>query len=448
MSSVIFPTRPQIVDLPGIIHNGDGKDATTSLINSYIKSPQTLILLVSEAKQDNELISALALATKHDPDGGRTLRVLTKFDTFDSDDARTAAARLVTSKHAEPLGPHAVVCRAQGDASYDEEVEKAEFKISAKGDAGKLPEDRMGVTTLKERLPNVFTTLIRTNLNGLKLAALERIKQCSEELRKLGENPLGDVAMIRECQRVLTASRSRLQTVITPAFFKFQEAVHATEANITADLIHSYMEQDAFQCPFFQGETVFARCMREIVKWWREPAKRFLREVQRALASSMVPIEEDAIGVSKVLRGAIDEHWTTESDAIVQRLSAAFKETLDESVPFGTANHYLYSKYIEQQVMPDDVVEAVIAALTAGRIVKEIAQPINNGHHDKYPFQTTIHAVRAALVNMRDKAAAEDRHKALHEHVAKRVLHAVKAAWSVEKKTVSTHSPYITPCAC
>ncbi|EGB06101.1 hypothetical protein AURANDRAFT_13754, partial [Aureococcus anophagefferens] len=63
----------QIVDLPGIIHYGDGATETKDLIEKYIASSQTLILLVSEAKQDKEGIFALQLAEKHDPTRERTL---------------------------------------------------------------------------------------------------------------------------------------------------------------------------------------------------------------------------------------------------------------------------------------------------------------------------------------------------------------------------------------
>ena len=300
----------QIVDLPGIIHHGDGKEATVELINSYIKSPQTLILLVSEAKQDHELISALALATKHDPHGKRTLRVLTKFDTFDSDDARHAASNLITSKLANALGPHAVVCRPEGSKDYDKESEMETFQGFAN------PGDRVGVMNLKGRLPDLFTTLVRTNLAGLAQAAVARAQQSKDELRKLGEHPLSDVAMIRECQRVLAPSNRVLQFAISPAFFKFQEAVHATESHITSVWIELLMVQDAFQCPFFQGETIFLRCMKEIVEWWREPAKRFQKEVRRLLEVEVSPIDESAVGVSKILRDSVTEHWAKHVGAL------------------------------------------------------------------------------------------------------------------------------------
>ena len=420
----------QIVDLPGIIHNGDGKDETVQLINSYIASPQTLILLVSEAKQDDELTSALALAAKHDPDQSRTLRVLTKFDTFDTEDARTAAARLVVAEEGVPLGPHAVVCRANGDDSYDEDNEREELDHCESTVAGKLPEGRKGIPALKSRLPDVFTTLIRTNLKGLEQAANARIQQSLKALRKLGEHPLGDVAMIRECQRVLSVSSVQFQEVITPAFYKFQEAVHATEDRVTAEFIMHYITQDAFQCPFFQGEAVFSRCMREIVNWWREPARRFEKDIQRALADSMAPIECDAIGVSKKLRAAIDERWAANSEAIMKRLSAAFKEALDESVPFGTANHYLHDKYVEETSMPTDMLEDILATIRAGHGLGVLDR-------DDKTFPTSMKNIRHALESVRNKHSQQDRLMMLQDHVAKRVLRAVKAAWAVEKKTVT-----------
>ena len=51
-----------IVDLPGIIHNGSGTKETMELIQDHIRSTRTLILVVGEAKQDDELCTALKLA--------------------------------------------------------------------------------------------------------------------------------------------------------------------------------------------------------------------------------------------------------------------------------------------------------------------------------------------------------------------------------------------------
>jgi hypothetical protein len=61
-----------------MINAGEGKEGSRELIRRYIKEEKTLILLVSETKQDKELTSALDLAHEFDPRPVHTLRVLTK----------------------------------------------------------------------------------------------------------------------------------------------------------------------------------------------------------------------------------------------------------------------------------------------------------------------------------------------------------------------------------
>ena len=62
------------------------------MVESYIEKPQSLLLLVGEAKQDSELAAAIMLAKRHDPCGARTLRVLSKFDNFDSRESQADVA--------------------------------------------------------------------------------------------------------------------------------------------------------------------------------------------------------------------------------------------------------------------------------------------------------------------------------------------------------------------
>jgi len=102
-----------VIDLPGIIHQGAGKAEVAALIEEYVKSPQTLIMLVSEAKQDTELVTAIGTARQHDPAGHRTVRVLTKFDNFDSEDAKERACEWVTGGcgffHTRKIGWHPII---------------------------------------------------------------------------------------------------------------------------------------------------------------------------------------------------------------------------------------------------------------------------------------------------------------------------------------------------
>lgn len=147
-----------IVDLPGIQHAGETKEAIDALIESNIAKPETLNLIVSEAKQDIELTKALELAAKHDPKRERTIRVLSKFDNFDSIETKNRAVELIKASVLEGqsipgqpnLGPHAVISigkdgslRSDGKGDLDEQIQL----INEYG----VPESRAGVMPLKGR---------------------------------------------------------------------------------------------------------------------------------------------------------------------------------------------------------------------------------------------------------------------------------------------------------
>ena len=402
-----------IVDLPGIIHNGPGSEETVQLIEKYIQSEQTLILVVSEAKQDDELVSALKLAAKHDQAGTRSLRILTKFDTFDSDDAQKKAAKLVADRVDDPLGPHAVVCRALGGSSYDSESEAETFCD--------MPSKHTDIASLKERLQPLYIELIRTNLPTLENNARVAKKAAEASLHKLGELPLSPVAMIREAQRALKLPQHSFTATITPAIDRAREAVHATSERIAPDFVSRLLKHDAFICPFFQGEVAFNAGMGEIVEWWRHPTERFIKEIAVALETSMSPINEDAVGVSERLRAAIKMQWEAYSADLVKSLRTQLQSTLMEEKDFGTVNHYIQQRYVEEHLMPDALIERAVESIC--------------GDNDSNKFCTDAATVRKQLQATRDAAVDKAQHATIGEYVASKVLCALKANWAVEKKT-------------
>ncbi|MEO2191929.1 MAG: dynamin family protein, partial [bacterium] len=78
-----------LVDLPGLIRvpvgdqPADIEKQVRRLILKYISAPQCVILAVSPANQDLASSDALELARSVDPDGLRTVGVLTKLDIMD-----------------------------------------------------------------------------------------------------------------------------------------------------------------------------------------------------------------------------------------------------------------------------------------------------------------------------------------------------------------------------
>lgn len=177
------------VDLTGIIHNGDGETETRAMIERYIEPQKSLIMVVTEAKQDDEGACALKLALKHDPDGIRTLRIMTKFDCFDTpvNEADTVndineAFDIGKATKTEEMSPHAVICCVKGD-KYSSEKELNHFKSLA----GTINPSRCDVTALKSRLPRLLCNLIETNLPRLLDQIKTILDKNQEMLNKIGQ---------------------------------------------------------------------------------------------------------------------------------------------------------------------------------------------------------------------------------------------------------------------
>lgn len=77
-----------LIDLPGITHNSAGDcqknihEETTALVEKYMEAKNMVILVVIPAMDDFNNAEAIALAKKYDPQGNRTLGVVTKTDNI------------------------------------------------------------------------------------------------------------------------------------------------------------------------------------------------------------------------------------------------------------------------------------------------------------------------------------------------------------------------------
>lgn len=108
-----------LVDLPGLTkvpvgeQPPDIENQIRTMVYNYIKNPNSIILAVSAANADLATSEALKIAREVDPDGIRTLGVLTKLDLMDRG---TNATDMLTGKVVDvKLGMLGVVNRSQED---------------------------------------------------------------------------------------------------------------------------------------------------------------------------------------------------------------------------------------------------------------------------------------------------------------------------------------------
>ncbi|GAB6021468.1 UAA transporter [Chamberlinius hualienensis] len=181
-----------LVDLPGLtkVPVGDQPDdieiQIKSLISKYISNPNSIILAVTAANTDLATSEALKLARDVDPDGRRTLAVITKLDLMDAgtDAIDVLCGRVIPVK----LGIIGVVNRSQQDIANKKTIE-ATLKDEATFLQRKYPSlaTRNGSPYLSKTLNRLLMHHIRDCLPDLKTRVNVMISQFQSLLNSYGD---------------------------------------------------------------------------------------------------------------------------------------------------------------------------------------------------------------------------------------------------------------------
>ncbi|OBT50117.1 hypothetical protein VE04_09543 [Pseudogymnoascus sp. 24MN13] len=196
------PSQPQLtlVDLPGLIHSHieaeqqtpEDVKLVTELVSDYLKSPRSIILAIVSAKYDINVQVILNRAREVDPQGIRTLGIITKPDTLvkgsESEDSFVKLARNERVKFR--LGWHVV---KNLDSAHKEslkstlETRNTEEKAFFKGSNFKsLPSQNVGIESLRTQLSKILFNQIRLELPRLVDDIEQRILTARASKDKLG----------------------------------------------------------------------------------------------------------------------------------------------------------------------------------------------------------------------------------------------------------------------
>lgn len=193
------PTMPKltVVDLPGLIHSDSKQQSTedveliSDLVNSYMKNPRSVILAVVSAKNDyaNQII--LKRAREVDPEGLRTLGLITKPDTLPhGSDSEIEFINLASNDNIIfRLGWYIVKNRDYDSRhSSTEERDRSEERFFSEGVWMHLPRDMVGVDSLRRRLSKILLDQIKRYLPSLMDDIQSNITECRKRLLKLGDS--------------------------------------------------------------------------------------------------------------------------------------------------------------------------------------------------------------------------------------------------------------------
>ncbi|KAG2319569.1 hypothetical protein Bca52824_012782 [Brassica carinata] len=183
-----------LVDLPGITKVPVGDQPTDieaqirTMILSYIKQPSCLILAVTPANSDLANSDALQIARTADPDGHRTIGVITKLDIMDKGtDARNLLAGKVVPLR---LGYVGVVNRCQEDILLNRSVKealKAEEKFFQSRPAYHGLAGRLGIPQLAKKLNQILVQHIKALLPDLKSRISNALVATAKEHQSYGD---------------------------------------------------------------------------------------------------------------------------------------------------------------------------------------------------------------------------------------------------------------------
>ena len=194
---VTGPIQPHLtmVDLPGLFRRGNKEQADTDIdivrgmVEKYMARPRSIILTVVSAKYEYVLQEVTLMAKRADPEGLRTMGLITKPDTLDvGSPSETYFVRLAQNLEAElRLGWHVLKNRNFEErdvtSARRDEIEKEFF---SQGLWDSIDSSHCGVAALRVRLSTILKDQILAQLPSLVQEVEAGVCDCAERLDRLG----------------------------------------------------------------------------------------------------------------------------------------------------------------------------------------------------------------------------------------------------------------------
>lgn len=244
-----------LVDLPGMtrVPVGDQppdiEHQIRKMLMEYIAKKNAVILAVSAGNADIATSDALRLAKEVDPEGVRTLGVITKIDIMDKG---TDALDLLLGKVVPlRLGYVGVVLRSQEDIKMNlpiREALKRESKFFQSHVLYRQIASRCGTEYLTKTLNKVLMNHIRDCLPELKVKVSKMLTETQTELQSYGDSAFDGSG----------SQGGLLLDVITKFSNDYKRTIEGTSGNLTVHELHGGARIN------FIFNDIFAECLNRI----------------------------------------------------------------------------------------------------------------------------------------------------------------------------------------
>ncbi|KAJ8599711.1 hypothetical protein CTAYLR_004743 [Chrysophaeum taylorii] len=348
-----------VVDLPGIVRTTmAGQEAMVideinAMLGEYLSQERTIILAVIPANQDIATVDILERALRVDPEGERTLGVLTKPDLVGPGNEEEVVAVLTNVRKPLKLGYVMVKNRSQAQIkqgiTYDEaRADEARF-FASHGVFSRIDSRLLGTERLTASLTTLLVARIQEELAPMKRQVEMMLARVRTELRDIASFGVaatpGDrqkllvtlaqefIRHLNDCvrgeyrDRIIVVNPSlRLYTRALVIFQELQSKIVSSaprfrDEHFVKDLALRMEALRGRELPGFMSAQSFYMFIQEFIDAWGPPAKMAAAQT-RALANEVV---RDLIGKIAAAYPALREAFEHTGASILE-------QTEDEAV--------------------------------------------------------------------------------------------------------------------
>ncbi|XP_055545952.1 dynamin-1-like protein [Wyeomyia smithii] len=323
-----------LVDLPGItkVPVGDQPEDIEAqikdLLIQYIENPNSIILAVTAANTDMATSESLKMAKEVDPDGRRTLAVLTKLDLMDAgtDAIDILCGRVIPVK----LGIIGVVNRSQ-QAINDKKAIEEQLRDEAAYLQRKYPTlaTRNGTPYLAKTLNRLLMHHIRDCLPDLKTRVNVMASQFQSLLNSYGEDVTDKSQCLLQiitkfasayCSTIEGTSRNiettelcggaRICYIFHETFGKTLDSIHPLTGLTKMDILTAIRNATGPRPALFVPEVSFELLVKRQIRRLEEPSLRCVEliheEMQRIIQHCGTEVQQEMLRFPKLHEKIVD----------------------------------------------------------------------------------------------------------------------------------------------
>ncbi|XP_022911671.1 dynamin-1-like protein isoform X1 [Onthophagus taurus] len=333
----IFSTKVvnlTLVDLPGITkvpvgdQPADIEAQIRDLVTKYIANPNSIILAVVTANTDMATSESLKIAKDVDPDGRRTLAVVTKLDLMDAgtDAIDILCGRVIPVK----LGIIGVVNRSQQDIMNNKNI-KEQLKDEATFLQSKYPTlaTRNGTPYLAKTLNRLLMHHIRDCLPDLKTRVNLMMSQFQSLLSSYGED-ISDKSKTllqiitkfasaynstiegtaRNIETTELCGGARICYIFHETFGKTLDSIHPLAGLTKMDILTAIRNANGPRPALFVPEVSFELLVKRQIRRLEEPSLRCVEliheEMQRIIQHCGSEVQQEMLRFPKLYEKIVD----------------------------------------------------------------------------------------------------------------------------------------------